>query len=375
MAFRIKGSHVTALIIAGAVLGWMATGDIVVGGQANSANAVAPPAERSEEAKPLFKVRYVPVSPEIRPEILLVRGRTQADSIVSVRTETSGTLEKRMVSKGDHVKMGDLVCQLDRGVRKMAVARATAAYDQAIFDYQGAIELQKKGYASETRVKALKAAMDGSSATLAEVKEELSHTDILATADGIVQDPIAEIGDNLTSGGVCITLINADPMLFMGQVSERLVGALKVGDPAQVALISGESVSGDIRYISPSADSATRTFLIEIELPNPDNQLRDGVTASANIELKGSEAFRISPSWLTLDDGGRIGVRTIGDGDVVAFAPLKIISHTPDTMWVTGLQPDDRVITLGQDYVVPGQAVEPVAADLADKKMKDETNS
>lgn len=375
MAFRIKGSHIMALVIAGVVVGWMATGNIVVGGQANSTNATPPPAERNGEDEALFKVRYVTVNPEIRPDTILVRGRTQADTIVPVRAETSGTLEKRLVSKGDHVKAGDLVCQLDKGVRETAINRAKAVFDQAAFDYEGAVELQKKGFSANTRVMALKALMDGASANLAEAKHELSRTDISATTDGTVQDPIAEIGDNLAIGDVCITLINADPMLFIGQVSERQVGQIEVGDQAGVRLVSGDTVVGNIRYISPSADAATRTFLIEVELANPDNSLRDGVTAVARIELEGAEAYKIQPSWLTLDDDGSIGVRIVEDGGTVAFRELKIVSHTPDTMWVTGLEPETRVITVGQDYVIPGQTVEPVAAGTAAQTAKDEPNS
>ena len=375
MAFRIKGSHITALVIAGAVLGWMATGNIVVGGQANSANATPPPAERSAENDTLFKVRYVTVTPEIRPDTILVRGRTQADSIVSVRAETNGTLEKRLVSKGDRVKAGDLVCQLDRGVRETAISRARAMLEQAVHDHDGAVELQKKGYSANTRVMALKAALDGAAAGLAEAELELARTDITATTDGIVQDPIAETGDNLAVGDVCITLINADPMLFIGQVSERQVGQIDVGDPAGVQLVSGETVIGKIRYISPSADAATRTFLVEIELPNGNNALRDGVTAAAEIELEGSEAYKIRPSWLTLDDDGSIGVRVVDDNGTVAFRQLNILSHTPDTMWVSGLEPDTKVITVGQDYVVPGQSVDPVAAETATQATKDGANS
>ncbi|MCY6381423.1 efflux RND transporter periplasmic adaptor subunit [Hoeflea prorocentri] len=375
MAFRIKGSHIAALVIAGAVIGWMGTGNIVVGGQANSENAVLPPAEREENRDELFKVRFVTVNPETRPNILLVRGRTKADAIVPVRAETSGTLEKRLVSKGDRVEQGDLVCQLDRGVRQAAVDRALAAYEQAVFDYEGSASLQKQGFASETRMKALKAAMDGAAATLAETRLELDRTDITATADGVVQDPIAEIGDNLSGGDVCVTLINADPLLFIGQVSERQVGQVDVGNRAQVQLISGELVSGTIRYVASSADEATRTFLIEVEIDNPDNALRDGVTAAAQIELDGSEAYQIRPSWLTLNDEGSVGVRVVDEDNSVSFRQLKIISHTPDTMWVTGLEPGTRVISVGQDYVVPGQTVEPVAADIAATMSKDDVRS
>ena len=98
------------------------------------------------------------------------------------------------------------------------------------------------------------------------------------------------------------------------------------------------------------------------------------MTASALVQLDGSEAYRVKPSWLTLNDGGEIGVRVVDDNDVVSFRQLRIVAHTPETMWVTGLQPGSRVITVGQDYVIPGQTVEPVA-DVAASTKKAETNS
>jgi multidrug efflux system membrane fusion protein len=144
---------------------------------------------------------------------------------------------------------------------------------------------------------------------------------------------------------------------------------------AEITLITGQTVTGKISYISPSADPATRTFLTEIEIPNEDGSLRDGITASAIIGLKGTEAYRVVSSWLTLDDSGQIGVRVVEDDDRVDFVSLKIVAHTPETMWVTGLAPGTRVITLGQDYVTPGQAVEPVPSELATNRASEGARS
>ncbi|MEO4044489.1 efflux RND transporter periplasmic adaptor subunit [Hoeflea sp. CAU 1731] len=365
MAFRIKGSHITALIIAGAVIGWMSSGEIIVGGHADSPHAVAPPAERQENQDDLFKVRFVTLEPEQRFETLLLHGRTSAKSVISVRAETNGTLHERFVEKGDVVEAGDPVCRLDPGVRDTDILQAEAALEQAKFDYDGALKLKEKDYISDTRVKALKYAMDNAAARLASAKHEMSHVEIEATASGIVTDPIAEIGSHLSNGDVCVTLIDPDPMLFVGQVSERHVGDIGIGYDAEVSMITGEKVDGKISYVAPAADSATRTFLTEIELPNSDGKLRDGVTATTTIKLEGSEAYKIAASWLTLDDNGVLGVRTVDSDNVVAFNPVKIVAHTPETMWVTGLAPGARVITLGQDYVIAGQTVEPVPAEIA----------
>jgi multidrug efflux system membrane fusion protein len=103
--------------------------------------------------------------------------------------------------------------------------------------------------------------------------------------------------------------------------------------------------------------------------------LRDCITASAVIRLEGSEAYRIVTSWLTLDDNGQIGVRVVEDDNRVNFVPLKIVAHTPENMWVTGLTPGMRVITLGQDYVIPGQTVVPVPSEVATNGASDEARS
>ncbi|WP_099866318.1 efflux RND transporter periplasmic adaptor subunit [Pararhizobium haloflavum] len=363
MAFRIRGSHIAAMVFAGAVIGWMATGDVMIGGQADSAEATPPPAERQASEDAIFKVRYATLQPEERVDALTLRGRTAADTIVSVRAETTGTVRERLVDKGDAVKAGDLVCRLDQGTRESALAQAEAALTQAQFDFDANEQLQQRGFASSTQLNALRAARDSAKAELDAARQELERTQIKATTDGIVQDPIVEVGDNLATGDVCVTLIDTDPMLFIGQVSERRVGALTTGDSATVTLVSGETRDGTIRYVARSADPQTRTFMIEIAIENSDGKLRDGITASARIPLESAPAYRVKSSWLTLADDGTIGLRAIGKDDEVEFVPVEIQAQTSEGVWLTGLEPGMRVITVGQDYVESGQTVQPVRAD------------
>ena len=105
-----------------------------------------------------------------------------------------------------------------------------------------------------------------------------------------------------------------------------------------------------------SADPATRSFAIEIELPNADGSLRDGLTATATVNLGTAPAHLLPQSVLTLDDQGVLGVRSVVD-NVVEFHPVTIIGDTREGIWVTGLPPRVDVITVGQEYVVPGQKV------------------
>ena len=368
----LRVSHLAAMAILGAVGGWMWSGDVIEGGTGPREGEAVVIADRNEaaESKP-FAVRTRVVEPEGRRETLVMRGRTEADAEVPVRVETGGTVRERLVEKGAFVTNGMEVCRLDRGTREAVLRQAEAAraqaeaqLQQAQFDLESNQKLADKGFAAESGLNALRAAANAAQAQvaqadaqIAQAEEELTRTVVVASASGIVQDPVAQVGDVLQAGGVCVTLVDTDPLLVTGQVPETEVGALRVGIPAGVRLVTGEEVEGTIRFISAAADPETRTFAVEIAIENPENALRAGVTATAAVPLPEVEAYPLLASWLTLDDEGRIGVGTVSDEGTVAFAPVEILAQETDVTWVMGLMPGTRVITLGADYVVPGQRV------------------
>jgi len=366
MGMKVKWSYLVALGLTAGIAGWMSTGDVVIGGQSDAKNAEAPPAERvSEVTEKAFRVRVKVFEAIDRTAFLEIRGRTEADSKVTVRAETNGQVLERLVDEGRRVKKGELLCVLDKGVRESHLLRSKAQLAQAEFDHAAATKLQKKGFAADTRVTSLKAKLDAAKAAVAESQQAIARTQIKAPVDGIVQKPVAEIGDMLSVGGVCASIINTDPMLVIGQVSEREIGQISVGMPARATLVTGETVDGYIRFIAPSADAATRTFRVEVEIKNPAGRVRDGVTAHAVVPLAATRAHLLSPAILALADDGRVGVRVIADGNKVKFLPVKLLGVAGDGMWVAGLPERVTVITVGHDYVREGQVVEPVMAETA----------
>ena len=361
---KLKGSHLVAAAILAAIGGWMFTGDLIVGGQADP-NAVTIAEREKQRSAEAFRVRVTEIEPSKRDSTLDIRGRTQARASVAVRAETGGTVERRVVSKGDSVAPGDLLCTLDKGVRDTTLRQAQVAFEQAQADYDATDDLLKRGFATRSRLRQLRTALDAAAATLAAAEQDLGRTEVRTTIAGQVTEPLAEAGDNLAPGGVCATIVQTDTMLFTGQVSEREIGNVAQGMKANVELVGGEAASGDVIYISPTSDERTRTFAVEVALPNADGRIREGVTASARIALEPTEAFRILPSWLVLADDGAVGVRIVADDETVAFKPVAILAQLADHMWVDGLEAGDRVITLGQDYVAEGETVTAVLADPA----------
>lgn len=361
MALRLKGSYGLALLFTTGIIGWMATGETVFSGQPNE-NASPPPAARNQQAEEeTIRVAVKRFNAQQRENHLIIRGRTKADTKVSVRAETTAIVRERPVSKGQSVQKGDLLCRLDIGSREARLAKSQASLAQTEFDLKAKETLAKKGYASEAEIAALKARRDASLADVKDAKLELERIEIRAPLAGLVQGPLAEVGDQLSVGGVCAQIMKSDPMLVVGQVSERDVQKVKVGTEADIKLVSGEVTKGTVRYVSSASDVETRTFLVEVVIDNKDEQVRDGVTAVADLALPPLKAHFMSPAHLTLSDAGQVGVMTVEDG-IAKFTPVAILSNDTDGVWVTGLPDAADVVIVGQEYIQDGQSVVAVPA-------------
>ncbi len=336
------------------------------GAAKNSAPAVAAPAETQK----LQSVLFEKFSAQLMPIEVKVRGQTEASAKISVRAQTSGIVKQIHVNKGDRVKPGDLLCTLDKGTREAklaqaqaSLAQAKAALAQAQADFDTNLALRDKGLTPansarrfEVSLSAAKAAVRAAIAALDEINNDLANTQIRSEVAGVVQNPLANTGDMLSLGAVCATIVQLDPMLFTGKVAEAKISLVKTGMPASVTTVTGQTVSGKVKYVSASADRATRSFEVEIELDNSSRQLLDGVSAAATIKVGAMKAQLIPQSALTLETDGSLGVRILL-GDVVGFRSIKIVGDKAGGVWVAGLPQEAKIITLGQEYVKDGQKV------------------
>lgn len=319
---------------------------------------------------PLPDVRTQTFTAQPMPVEVPLRGRTQAKAMVTAVAETAGTVDTVHVTKGQRVEVGDLLCTLDQGTRVAAVAQAQAAVDQANaalaqaqLNFDTNAGLREKGLAAANTANAAdvalaqaKAGVSQAAAGLDNAKAELDRTEITAKVAGLVQDPVALAGSMLNAGSACATIVQLDPMIFAGMVPEKHIGLAKLGLVAAIKTVTGQTVEGKVTYIASQADNATRAFPVEIEIPNADFAIKDGVTAEAIVNLGAAPGHLLPQSVLTLDDEGTLGVRTVEDG-VVAFYEVTIVSDTRQGVWVTGLPPVTEVITVGQEGVTAGQAV------------------
>lgn len=295
---------------------------------------------------------------------LIVRGRTEAARNVNVAAQTSGSVVSQPLRRGALVRKGQPLCELDPGIRAAELAEAEASLAEAAAEANASTRLKQKGFAAETTLKTRLARLEAAEARLDRVKWDIEQLIIRAPFDGVLESDTAELGTYLSAGAVCADVIDLSTVKVTGFVAEQEIDLLSVGQKTQARLINGIEAEGTIAFLSRMADAQTRTFAVEVIMPNPDGRIRDGMTAELRIALPERTGHLIPQSALTLDDAGRMGVRVVED-DIARFKPVQILTDGLGGIWVGGLAEKARIIVVGQEFVRDGRSVIATVADLS----------
>ena len=302
-------------------------------------------------------VQIASVPEQVRNYEVVLRGRTESARTVIVRAETAGVVASTPATEGSFVRRGAVLCRLSVDARQASLDQARAAMRSRELTQQASIKLAEKGYRSETQVLQDRANLDSASAAVRQAEIVLDQINIRAPFAGVFDKRDAEIGTYLSPGQACGTMIELSPILIVGDVPETEASKLKVGASATAKLVSGESLSGRVRFVARDADPQTRTYHVEVTAPNPSMTARSGLSAELRISAGSGAAHIVPISALVLDSAGRQGVRYLLADDKVAFLPVTVLEETPQGVWIRGLTGTVRVITVGQSYVSEGQTV------------------
>ncbi|WP_112323274.1 efflux RND transporter periplasmic adaptor subunit [Oceanibium sediminis] len=328
------------------------------------ANGAAPEAEEQAAPPPVGSadgpVSVVVMSSRAAPvqSGIVLSGRTEAARKVQIRAETTGLVISEPIAKGTRIASGDTLCELAPGTREASLAEAQARLREAETQLRTSQQLAERGFSAETDTITKQAALQSAQARVEQAQTELDRLTITAPFDGLLETNTAELGELMQPGGACATLISLDPIVLVGFVPEQDIEKLTVGSPAGARLVTGQVLSGQVTFLSRSADEITRTFRVEVQVPNPDRSIRDGVTAEILIGLEGETGHLLPQSALTLNDDGILGVRTAEDGRA-RFMPVTLIRDDARGVWVGGLPEKADVIVVGQDFVRDGRPIIP----------------
>jgi multidrug efflux system membrane fusion protein len=318
-------------------------------GPASAAPAALRVQTRLQQAEPVVRT-------------ISIYGRTAPARKVEIKAETSGRVTALGVARGEPAAAGQAVVKLDLRDRQARLDQARASVSEHQSAWEAQQELKPQGYISDTQLAETRAKLEAARVELLRAELDLDYMTIRAPFAGSVQDRAVEVGDYVRAGDPVATFVDNTRLIVTGSLAEQEAGFVKVGDTAVAVLVTGQEARGRIRYLAPVADEATRTFTVELEIPNPRGVLPAGVTAEMRIPGGEVLAYRVAPSLLTLDAGGDLGIKTVDASNRVVFHKVEIAHSEANGVWVTGLPGSANIIVVGQGYVSEGQAVVAVAA-------------
>ncbi len=325
------------------------------------------PTAEDDEVEPssvkAFTVQVAKVSAQTYQKPLHVRGRTEANRSVLVAAEIDGLVIKTPAKEGYPVSQGDALCVLESQDRLLRLEQSKAQRNKARIEYEGALSLKDRGYQSKTQIATAKANLalaDAEVEASALINEKLV---IRAPFNGVVQERMIDAGGFIQRGSPCARLIELSPLIVVGHIPESQVLNFKVGEKATVRFIDGQEQRGVVRYVSQASDGVTRTFKVEVQLPNKGHSLRDGLSAEMTVLAAPVAAHHISPSLLSLSSDGDVVIKVLEGGNTAVQKPVSIVGDDAEGIWVSGLPSESTIITIGQEYVANGSRVSVVGLE------------
>ena len=412
----MKRSIFIAFIILAGVVGWIYSGQLsnnVVAQDentesiSNNNDAYSQVKDNDGNEQITFSVETEIYTSSLIDQSIELQGQTIHNKKIDVKSETSGNINSIKFSRGDKVSKNSemiIISLEDRNEKLLSAEKDLERLSKELLlneknrdnllmqnsekielyeiEYASAKQLIDKGLSSKSKLSLasfnlanakadkediiikfqstlanLEAQISNVKSILKNIKLDIEKTNIRAPFDGIISEKMVEETEFISIGTPLFTIIDLDPIKIEGYLSEFDVNKVSIGTKAIIEDSNGIKKDGIISFISPSAETSTRTFEITIEADNKDLTYKSGITTK--IVIKGSElkAHKIPPSILTLLDDGTVGVKAVDNEMNVIFYPIRTIKDTIDGMWVSGLPEKVNLIISGQEYISIGEKI------------------
>lgn len=359
---RFRFHKVAAIAVLVATGAWMLTGEFSSVGSAAPDEADRVVTEARTERPPRL-VAVVDAPRVVHARTIQVSGRTEANQRAVLAARVAGIVQELPVRQGENVEAGDLVMRLDTEGKEAAVETARQLLAQRETEFAATERLVDSGNLPRLQLDNARSALASARSQLEAAEAEVGRLEVRAPFPGIVDRVRPEVGSSVSQGAEIATLIRLDPIIAVGEVSERDVGFVRRGQPASVRLVDGRVIDGEIRFVSRDASAQTRTFRVEVAIPNPEAEIPAGMTAEITLRAQPVESVMLPRSVITLSAKGDLGIRGVDSSENVVFHPIDIVDDTPTGLYLAGIPASVRIIVAGQELVTEGERVNAVPAD------------
>jgi RND family efflux transporter MFP subunit len=335
-------------------------------------NAVA---EKPAESRPVLvaTAHYEAQSPE-RSFVGTIRPRIETDMGFRV----AGKVAKRLVDVGQTVDVGQPLATLDEVDLKLQAEQAEAEFRaatgvlaQAAAAEQRAKDLKAKGWTTDAALDSAKAAGDEARARLNRAersveltKNSLSYATLVADTRGVVTATMIEPGQVVAAGQASIRVARLGEKEAVVAIPETLLARARSG-VATVTLWSDakKTYAAKLREVAPQADPATRTYLAKFSLPDADEAVSLGMTATLTLADKATERVAKLPLSALYSQGGDPSLYIVDDKGDIALKPVKVKAYESNNVVISGGVDDGaKVVALGVQKLDPSQKVRVVSS-------------
>jgi len=313
--------------------------------------------EATVEPAQLMLVKTQILKSEKKQYQITAFGKFEASRVAHISSERAGKISEFLVDEGSFVFKGQELASIESDTLLKLRAYKKSQLDAIKMEMDAVKELHLKDLQSAISFSNAISNYRRAESELDEVVDDISKASILIPFDGVINETYVEIGDHVSIGEKVAILAELDPILVSVYVTEKQVTKLWNGESALISPLNGQTYPGKIRYISSIADPKTSTYKISVEVENPDGLFLSGMSSKVVFPLEFDSYVKISPAILSLDEVGRIGLKTVEDG-IVKFVPVDLSNSEPDGIWVKGLGITPEVIVLGQGFVKNGDKVD-----------------
>ena len=317
-------------------------------------------------------VHFAPEQPS-RTFMATIKPRVEADQGFRV----AGKVAARLVEVGRTVKAGEALARLDDADLKLQKEQAEAelaasrvAVEQTSGDEKRGAELHAKGWTARAAYDRQRAAAEEARGRNRRAQRAvelaanaLAYTTLRADADGVVTATLIEPGQVVAAGQSAIRVARKDAKEAAVALPEAFLPRARDGQ-ASLALWSDphKTYRASLRELSPVADAATRTFAARFSLPDADDHVALGMSATLTIAAPASDKVARVPSAALFDQGKGPSLWVVGEDGVTALRPVVVLRYEGAEALVTsGVSEGARVVTLGVQKLAAGEKVRPIS--------------
>ena len=320
--------------------------------------------EQEEEAPPV----PVETSSPVRGDIFAVYSGTapiEAFAEADVIAKVAGEVREILVEEGMDVSQDQVLARLDGDMLRLELSESEARLRKLQRDYERNVDLQEKGLISSGDFDKIRYEMEALEASYNLAKLELDYTQIRAPIDGVVSERYAKIGNTIAVGDPLFRVTSLDPLVAYVHVPEREYRNIKEGQLAGIEIdaLQAQPVVASVTRVSPIVDPATGTFKITIEITDPERRIKPGMFGRVGIVYDRHENALQVPRSAILEEDGQTSVFVVVDGKATRKTVTTGYSDKGMVEIVTGIDDNDRIVTVGQVGLKEDATVTVINAD------------